>query len=624
MTGYPVSLNGRTTQKKNSCLEIVKGRYGKPVLTPIWGADVTESRCIDVVKPPMMTAAQGYTPRKETIIKTSRPNEMDNNRFEQPVQPPVRGANVTLPDQVTIKERREKTAADCLMPLNEVTIDRSWHKVMNSNRNEKQIRTRVLRTVVTDSDCVEIKRGLKTVQADRRVDRDDEVRPGSGQAAALPTGGIGTGATNNRGGRCTDCNKKTMTFGTVRTNGGDLRNPLSGLLPPVVNKLTPTDGTGAMHYQWIVRDYIKMTAMKMPSNYLEIPELKIPKLFLHLAEEARDVEVNNDLSGCSEEVKSQVTGLPSPILVTVMTDGQPIPIGNDLVNDVVSAEMMTNAKYEGRGTPMDRANQVVSPDTTEQPIRLGLNTGGRRTASADMGGPYVNSSGHDVNLTGNDGPVDRSGPMATQSMTEPSALLALKTDWMENVAMGPVGPDGNSSRRGEAGDRSDPAGSRSGADRPVWTDKGGDAPNYPVGLEVLLARRRETLDRPDPVGPHRSTEQSVFLRLDVDQVSANIVHPGGEMSRIQPVADGPSGSDRRRRPVGTDEMYAVHDEVQPTADGPVGRFPDPGPLKYSKMSSPDDLYQPLVTGPLGTNEMNATNDLGRPTAGGPLGRPFSV
>ena len=71
-------------------------------------------------------------------------------------------------------------------------------------------------------------------------------------------------------------------------------------------------------------------------------------------------------------------------------------------------------------------------------------------------------------------------------------------------------------------------------------------------------------------------------------------------------------------------MYAVHDKVRPTAGGPVGRFPDPGRLKYSKMSSPDDSYQPLVTGPLGTNEMNAINDLGRPTAGGPLGRPFSL
>ena len=110
MTGYPVSLNGRTTQKKSSW-NIIKDRIGKPVLTPIRGADVAESRCIDVVQPSMMTAAEGQTPRNETILKTSWPKVMDNNRYEQPVQSPVLGANMTLPDQVTVKEKREKTAA---------------------------------------------------------------------------------------------------------------------------------------------------------------------------------------------------------------------------------------------------------------------------------------------------------------------------------------------------------------------------------------------------------------------------------------------------------------------------------------------------------------------------------
>ena len=49
----------------------------------------------------------------------------------------------------------------------------------------------------------------------------------------------------------------------------------------------------------------------------------------------------------------------------------------------------------------------------------------------------------DVILKEHNGLVDRSGPGATQSMTEPSAWLTLKTDWMENAALGPVGPDGN-------------------------------------------------------------------------------------------------------------------------------------------------------------------------------------
>ena len=54
----------------------------------------------------------------------------------------------------------------------------------------------------------------------------------------------------------------------------------------------------------------------------------------------------------------------------------------------------------------------------------------------------------------------------------------------------------------------------------------------------------------------------------------------------------------------------------------VARFPVP--LKYSKISSPDDSYQPLFTGPLGTNEMIAMNDQSRPAASGPLGRQHSL
>ena len=228
---------------------------------------------------------------------------------------------------------------------------------------------------------------MKTIEAERCVNRDDEVEPSRRQEMAVAAMGVETDGTNNRGDRCTDCNKRNMTVGTVPTNCGDLRKPLSGLLPPVVNKLAPMNGTGVMHYQWIVRESVRTTEMQTPSNYLDIPELKIPKLFLHLAEEARSVEVMNELSGYSEDVQSQGTGLPSPILVTVMADSQPIPIGNVLANDVASAEMMTNVKYVGRCKPIDRADQVVSPDTTEQPIWLGLNTDARRNTSPDTGGP---------------------------------------------------------------------------------------------------------------------------------------------------------------------------------------------------------------------------------------------
>ena len=129
------------------------------------------------------------------------------------------------------------------------------------------------------------------------------------------------------------------------------------------------------------------------------------------------------------------------------------------------------------------------------------------------------------------------------------------------------------------------------------------------------------------MAPHSIPEQSVSLRFDADHgehYPDHRVHPGVKMFRAQPVADGPAGPDRKRRPVGPDEVYATQDDVRPTAGGPVGRRPVSCPLEYRKISSSDDSYQPLFTGPLGTNEMIAVNDQSRPAVSGPLGRQYSL
>ena len=117
---------------------------------------------------------------------------------------------------------------------------------------------------------------------------------------------------------------------------------------------------------------------------------------------------------------------------------------------------------------------------------------------------------------------------------------------------------------------SGPVGQLSDAEQPltlgVMMKQEADGPIGPVGRDVLLTGRLEMVARPDPVGPHSRPEQSVSLRLDADQgehIPTHRVHPA--KFRAQPVADGPAGPDRTRRPVGTDEMYAVHDDVRPMA-----------------------------------------------------------
>ena len=344
--------------------------------------DVTDSGCPGMVQSSRMTVTEGHTSRNGTRLKTSGLKQVGKNRFKEPRQPPVRGVGVTLSDQTPVKQRRKMTAeattftdatnnkipAGCNMPLNNVTIDGSWHKVMKKNRYVNPIETQDSRTVVRETDNFETNSGMKTVGADRYTDPDTTVQPEGGPARTLTAGGPGTDDTKNRRGRCMNCHKKKRKFGTVRTNGGDSRKPLSGRLPPIVNKMIPKEVAGPMHYQWILRESVMKTEMTVPSNYLEIPELKIPKLFLHLAEEARDVDVNNEPSGYSEEVKSQATQLAGPILVEVITNGQLMAFGGELVHDVVVAEMVTDTGHVGRCSPMVQADGPVLLRMDDRPL----------------------------------------------------------------------------------------------------------------------------------------------------------------------------------------------------------------------------------------------------------------
>ena len=276
--------------------------------------------------------------------------------------------------------------------------------------------------------------------------------------------------------------------------------------------------------------------------------------------------------------------------------------------------MITNIKYVGQCKPIDRADRVVSPGTTEQPVLLGLNTDARGNASADTGG-----GGPDVNSAKQGELVDRSGPVGPQSTTEQSALLGLKMDGTENTPVCQGGPAMISAGRGEPVDRSGPVGSQSTYEQPVLlglvTDDRGNATTGPVDHDLILAGRGETVDGPLLVGSHIRTEQSVFLGLDVDRVEhvpASTVVPDVMMYRNQSFADRPVDQDDTRRPVGTEWMHAENDADRPTAGGPVALLFNSDPLCPSGMPFLNDLHQPLAVGPVG-----------QPIITGPLGKHVS-
>ena len=85
--------------------------------------------------------------------------------------------------------------------------------------------------------------------------------------------------------------------------------PISARVSPVVAETVHTDGTRVLQYQSDDQKSIKTTEGQMPMDYLEIPEPRLPRGFLDLAEEARNVKVESGRSWYTEEVQSQGTGL---------------------------------------------------------------------------------------------------------------------------------------------------------------------------------------------------------------------------------------------------------------------------------------------------------------------------
>ena len=79
--------------------------------------------------------------------------------------------------------------AKCNMPLNNVSIDGAWHKVMTKNRYVKPMETQDSRTVVSELDDFETIKTKNKVVTDRCADPVATVRPDGGPARAVTAGG---------------------------------------------------------------------------------------------------------------------------------------------------------------------------------------------------------------------------------------------------------------------------------------------------------------------------------------------------------------------------------------------------------------------------------------------------
>ena len=223
-------------------------------------------------------------PQNGMMNNRNLPMDTNKNRYEKPVQTPSWGAEVANPDCITFEQKMKTTVARCPIPQNGMMNNRSWPKDMNENRYEKPVQTTSRGTEMAKHDCVTIEQRMKTTAAEVCWNLADKAEPSRCQETAVAAEGAGTGGTTNERDRSIDCNKRSTTVRTLPTKCDEFMEPISDRVSPVVTETAPADGMAVMQYQWDDRESVEMTEILMPGNYLEIPEPRLPRVFLDLAE----------------------------------------------------------------------------------------------------------------------------------------------------------------------------------------------------------------------------------------------------------------------------------------------------------------------------------------------------
>ena len=250
----------------------------------------------------------------------------------------------------------------------------------NKDQYEKPVHTPGWGAEVANPNSIMFAQKGMTTAAEVGWNLSDMTEPSRCQETAVAAEGAGTGATMNILDQSSDCNKRNTTGWKLATKGDEYMEPIPDQAWPVVPEKAPADGTRVMQYQWNDRESVGMTEMLMPRNYLEIPEPRIPGVFLELAEKARNIILVDNRSCNTKDVQPQRTGLTRPVFVTEMIDSPPVLRNRAFRVTSTSAEMIPNINLSGRGEPVNRSGPVGPQSDTEQPVLLGVNTDKGETA----------------------------------------------------------------------------------------------------------------------------------------------------------------------------------------------------------------------------------------------------
>ena len=361
----------------------------------------------------------------------------------------------------------------------------------------------------------------------------------------------GIDGTTNVQCRSIDYDNMKTTVIKLPTDFVKLTEPTLSRVSPVVAKMAHTDGTRVMQYQSDDQNSMKTTIYRqMPMDYLEIPEPALPRGFLELAEEARNVCVESGQSCYTEEVQSQGAGLTRPVFITVMEYSSPVLKKGAMIAPGVSTEMVPTTLSAGRRDPVDQLGLVGPQDKTEQSVLPGSDANEVGTDPAGPVGPDVTVD--QIQPVG--GPVYHTSPSGPRRNVFHVRFRSVG----RFITRSPVGSDGMLST--------------CDSDRPVA--------DGPVGQSFILG----------PVGPRRMFSQC---------------------KPNQPVAVGPVGQSFTTGPVGPYEMVSNCKWMDRIAYSPVGSTVIPDPVEQAESPIQTDFVEIVTTdGPASLGDTPPSSDSG--------------
>ena len=175
--------------------------------------------------------------------------------------------------------------------------------------------------------------------------------------------------------RCCDCGLRMKTgHNSVMTDDEDKElRPIRTY--PVRTECAPKEGE---------------TVLLRPMNFLDVPALRLPGVFLKLAEEARNSEAMDDQPSDVSAVHSQRSGQTGRVMITEIIDSSPSLGSGDSRVSRTSTEVIPDLNLV---EPVIRLGPVGRLRDTAQPITLGSKTNQGKISPPGPVGQHVRMAG---------------------------------------------------------------------------------------------------------------------------------------------------------------------------------------------------------------------------------------